>query len=72
MKYDDFKDMIGKRVIVTTQGGKKYSGLFTNTESEFDTASGEEEIEIEARTASGNPYYIGIEFSNVSKIELES
>ena len=72
MKYDDFKDMIGKKVQITTHDGKKYSGLFTNTESEFDTASGVDEIEIEVRTTSGNPYYIGIEFSAVSKIELKS
>lgn len=63
------KDFIGKRVLVTTQDGRQFSGLFTNTESEFDTASGEDEIELECRTVSGAEYYVGIEFSAVSEIK---
>lgn len=71
MKYDDFKDMIGKRVRVTTHDGKQFSGLFTNTESEFDTTSGEEEIELRMSTTSGaEHYYVGIEFSAIAAMEL--
>lgn len=70
MRYDDFKEMIGERVRVTTQDGKQFSGLFTNTESEFDTASGEEEIELEMVTTSGEEYYVGIEFSDIVTMEL--
>ena len=70
MKYDDFKDMIGKRVQVTTHQGKQFFGLFTNTESEFDTASGEDEIVIEAKTSSGERYFVGIEFSAISEMKL--
>jgi ribosome maturation factor RimP len=70
MKYDDFKDMIGKKVQVTTHQGKQYSGFFTNTESEFDTTSGEDEIEIESMTSSGERYFVDIKFSSISKMKV--
>ena len=47
MTYDSIKGMLGKKVIVTDVNGKHFKGKFTNTESEFDTESGKEEIEID-------------------------
>lgn len=47
LTYDSIKGMLGKQVIVTDVSGKHFKGKFTNTESEFDTESGKEEIEID-------------------------
>lgn len=47
MTYDDIKDYIGKKVVLTDIDGKKFRGVITNTESEFDTESGKEEIELD-------------------------
>lgn len=46
MLYEEIKEYIGKSVIVTDVNGKKFRGVITNTESEFDTESGQEEIEL--------------------------
>ncbi len=47
LTYDSIKGMLGKQVIVTAMNGKHFKGKFTNTESEFDTESGKEEVEID-------------------------
>lgn len=67
MEYKEVKEYIGKRVIVTDIDGKIFRGTITNTESEFDTESGKEEIEIETEGI-----YVGIpldEIRNIMKIE---
>jgi hypothetical protein len=48
MTYEEIKDFIGKQVIVRDVGGKSFKGIITNTESEYDTSSGKEEIELDA------------------------
>lgn len=67
MVYKEVKEYIGKNVIVTDVSDKKFRGIITNTESEFDTESGKEEIELYA----GKVYY-GIpidEIKSIMKIE---
>lgn len=65
MTYEEIKDYIGKKVILTDIDGKKFRGLITNTESEFDTASGKEEIELDA-----GPCFYGIPIDEI-KFVLE-
>ena len=50
MTYDQLEKFLGKKVVVTYMDGRHFRGVFTNTESEFDTASGKDEIELDAGT----------------------
>ena len=63
MTYEEVKGFIGKRAIVKATDGVTIKGLITNTESEFDTSSGKEEIEIEA----GEVVY-GVPIDEIKKI----
>lgn len=63
MVYKEVEKYIGKNVIVTDVSDKKFRGIITNTESEFDTESGKEEIEI----YTGKIYY-GIPIDEVKEI----
>lgn len=63
MTYDDIKGFIGKLVIVQDIDGNRIKGIITNTESEFDTSSGKEEIEIDA----GKVFY-GVPLDEIEKI----
>lgn len=63
MTYEEIKDYIGKTVIVTDIDGQKFRGVITNTESEFDTASGKEEIELDTGKVS-----YGIPFDEIKYI----
>lgn len=65
MTYEKIKDYIGKRVVLTDIDGQKFRGIITNTESEFDTASGKEEIELDA----GKVFY-GIPFDEIKSIMI--
>ncbi len=67
MTYKEIKDYIGKKVVLTDIDGKKFRGVITNTESEFDTSSGKEEIELDTGKIS---YGIPIE-EIVSVLEIE-
>ena len=67
MVYKEIKEYIGKKVIVTDISDRRFRGIITNTESEFDTESGKEEIEL----YTGKVYY-GIpidEIKSIMKIE---
>lgn len=61
--YEKVKEYIGKKVVVTDVENKKMRGVITNTESEFDTESGKEEIEI----YTGKIYY-GIPIDEIKEI----
>ena len=50
MTYDALTKFLGKPVLVTYMDGRQFRGVFTNTESEFDTASEKDEIELDAGT----------------------
>lgn len=50
MTYDALTKFLGKPVLVTYMDGRQFRGVFMNTESEFDTASGKDEIELDAGT----------------------
>lgn len=63
MVYKEVEKYIGKNAIVTDASDKKFRGIITNTESEFDTESGKEEIEI----YTGKIYY-GIPIDEVKEI----
>ena len=63
MTYEEIKDYIGKKTVVTIKNGKKFRGVITNTESEFDTTSGKEEIELDT----GKVFY-GIPFDEIKSI----
>lgn len=62
--YDEIKKYIGKEVILTDIDNQKFRGKIYNTESEFDTASGKEEIEMRV----GDIWY-GIPFGEIKSIE---
>lgn len=63
MTYDDIKKFIGKKVVLTDIDEQKFRGVITNTESEFDTPSGKEEIELDT----GKVFY-GIPFDEIKEI----
>lgn len=63
MTYDEIKEYIGKKVVLTDIDNKKFRGVITNTESEFDTTSGKEEIELDT----GKVFY-GIPFDEIKSI----
>mgnify|MGYP004463510441 CR=1 FL=1 len=48
MTYEEIKDFIGKKVAITDIDGGVLRGTITNTEPEIQTASGKEEIELDA------------------------
>lgn len=66
MSYDEIKEYIGKKVVLTDIDNKKFRGVITNTESEFDTTSGKEEIELDT----GKVCY-GIPFDEIKTILVE-
>lgn len=63
MTYEEIKDFIEKKVILTDIDGQKFIGIITNTESQFDTPSGKEEIEL----YTGKVFY-GIPFDEIKTI----
>ena len=63
VKYEEVKEYIGKTVVVTDVDDKKFRGVNTNTESEFDTESGKEEIELDT----GKVWY-GIPIDEIEEI----
>lgn len=63
MTHEEIKDYIGKKVILTDIDNQKFKGVITNTESEFDTSSGKEEIELDAGTC-----FYGIPFDEIKSI----
>lgn len=63
MTYEEIKKYIGKKVVLTDVDGNKFRGTITNMESEFDTESGKEEIEL----YTGKVYY-GIPFDEIKSI----
>ena len=63
MTYEEIKEFIGKQVVVRDVGGKSFKGIITNTESEYDTSSGKEEIELDA----GKVFY-GIPLDEIKDI----
>lgn len=50
MKREHIMEFVEKKVVVTDIDGKKFRGVITNTESEFDTSSGKEEIVMDTGT----------------------
>ena len=67
MTYKEIKDYIGKAVVLKDIDGQKFRGVITNTESEFDTESGKEEIELDT----GKSFY-GIPIDEIeSVIEIQ-
>ena len=63
MTYEKIKECIGKQVVIRDIRGKSFKGIITNTESEYDTSSGKEEVEIDA----GKVYY-GVPIDEIEKI----
>lgn len=68
MEYQKIKPFIGKCVKIFVKENS-YKGVLTNVMSEFDTSSGEEEIELLINVGV-NRYYEDIPFSHIKKIEL--
>ena len=64
MTYDEIEKFLGKTVLVTYMDGRQFQGVFTNTESEFGTASGKEEIELDAGT-----FCYGIPLDEITAME---
>lgn len=65
MVYEEIKPYIGKKVILTDIDNQKFRGIIFNTESEFDTSSGKEEIEMRV-----NDVWYGIPFDEIKSIIL--
>lgn len=63
MTYEEIKKYIGKKVVLTDVDNKRFRGVITNTESEFDTSSGKEEVELDA----GKVFY-GIPLDEIKSI----
>lgn len=63
MTYEEIKEYIGQKVIVTDIDDQKFRGVIFNTESEFDTTSGKEEIEIRV-----DDVWYGIPFDEIKSI----
>lgn len=63
MTYEEIKDFIGKKVVLTDIDGQKFQGVIFNTESEFDTSSGKEEIEMRVKDI-----WYGIPFDEIESI----
>ena len=61
--YEEIKDFIGKKVVLTDIDGQKFQGVIFNTESEFDTSSGKEEIEMRVKDV-----WYGIPFDEIESI----
>jgi hypothetical protein len=67
MKIEEILDKIENEVIITDTEGRIFKGFFSNTESEFDTSSGEEEIEI---MIPNKGICIGIPISEIKSIKI--
>ena len=63
MTYEEINEFLRKQVIVRAVGGKRLKGIITNTEREYDTSSGKEEIELDA----GKVFY-GIPLDEINDI----
>lgn len=63
MTYEEIKDFIEKKVLLTDIDDQKFVGIITNTESQFDTPSGKKEIEL----YTGKAFY-GIPFDEIKSI----
>ena len=68
MTYDEIKEFMHKKVIVTDIDENHIKGTLTNTVSEYDTTSGKEEIELDAgKISDGSPLD---EIKNIVEIQL--
>ena len=65
MTYEEIKPYIGKEVILTDIDDQKFHGTIFNTESEFDTSSGKEEIEMRVKDI-----WYGIPFDEIESIMI--
>lgn len=65
MTYEEIKKFIGKKVILKDIDERRFKGIITNTESEFDTTSGKEEIVLDA----GSCFY-DIPFDEIKSIMI--
>lgn len=63
MTYEEIKEFIGKKVVVTDVDGGILCGTITNTEPEIQTASGKEEIELDA-----GPVLYGIPLDEIKSV----
>ncbi len=63
MTYEEIKDYIGKKVVLTDVDGKKFRGVITNTVPDIETTSGKEEIDLDAGTC-----FYGIPFDEIKSI----
>lgn len=67
MEYAEIEKYIGQLVIVTDIDDQKFKSVIYNTESQFDTSFGKEEIEIRV----GDVWY-GIPFDEIKTIMVVS
>lgn len=65
MTYEEIKEFIGKKVILTDIDDQKFLGIIFNTVSEFDTSSGKEEIEMRVKNV-----WFGIPFDEIKSIMI--
>lgn len=63
MSFEEIKDYIGKKVILTDIDGRKFRGEIFNTESKYDTSSGKDEVEIRVKDV-----WYGIPFDEIKAI----
>lgn len=65
MKIFDFKDMFEKKVRVITKDGKIFEGILSGFEDAEDSASGEEEIELDM-----SGFYLSLEIPEIKSAIL--
>ncbi|MCD7950530.1 MAG: hypothetical protein LUG12_09765 [Erysipelotrichaceae bacterium] len=63
MKYEEFENMIGKKVVVITQDNEEFTGILTNIYYKVDTLQVEDEIELHI-----DKVYVAFPFSDIKDI----
>lgn len=66
MKYEEFKEKLGKEVVLTTSKGEKIKGTLFLGDTEFDSPLGEDEVDI----LSYKGGYRSIAFSEIKDIKI--
>lgn len=63
MTYEEIKDYIGKKVVLTDIDNQKFRGVITNTVPDIETTTGKEEIDLDVGTC-----FYGIPIDEIKSI----
>ena len=65
MKYEEFKDKLETEVVITTLEGDVIKGTLFLGDTEFDSLSGEDEVDVHSYRGG----YQSVAFSNIKEIK---